>query len=113
MLHGFIFSLLMVTHKRLESIAEERSDYSLIVPRLLTNDVAEIVKLSLDDAVAQEKRNEHVLLAVDRQKKLASAFREHMTKGQTYQTSNLYRRTFYTDVVNEAEEVNFLFFRVL
>ena len=102
----------MVTHKRLEAIAVERGDYPPIVPRLLTNDIAEIPKLSLDEAVAQEKRNEHVLLAVDRQKKLADAFREHMTKGQTPKTSNLYRRTFYEEVVVGAKEVSFPFFCV-
>jgi hypothetical protein len=111
MLHGFTYSLLMVTRKRLEAIAEQRSDYPPIVPELLTNGVADIPKLSLDDAVAQETRNEHVTLAVDRQKKLASAFREHMTEGQTDQTSNDYRRTFYEEVVREAMKVNFPSFR--
>ncbi len=112
MLHGFTYSLLMVTRKRLETIAGERGDYSHIVPGLLTNDVAEIPKLSLDEAIAQEKRDEHVLLAVDRQKKLACAFRKYMTKDQTHETSNPDRIAFYTEVVKGAEEVNFLSFHV-
>jgi hypothetical protein len=93
----------MVTRKQLETIAKEQSDYPLIVPGLLTNGIAEIVKLSLDDVVAHEKRNEHVLLAVDRQKKLACAYREYMTTN---------RIAFYTEVVKEAKEVIFPSFRV-
>jgi len=102
----------MVTRKRLETIAEERSDYPPIVPGLLTNGAAEIPKLSLDEVVAQEKRDEHVLLAMDRQEKLASAFREYMNEGQTHETSNDYRIAFYGEVVDQAKKVNFPFFRV-
>ena len=78
---------------------------------LLTNGIAEISKIRLDQAIAeilpQEKRDEYVTLITDRQKGLASAFREHMTKGQTYHTTNPYRNVFYRDVINEAKEVNF------
>ena len=111
-LHGFMFSLLMVTLKRLETIAEERSDYPPIVPGLLTNGIADIPKLSLNDAVAKAKHNEHVLLAVDRQKDLASVFREYMNDGQTHEMANDYRRAFYEEVVDGGEEVNFPSFRV-
>jgi hypothetical protein len=34
MLHGFTYALLMVTYKRLETIAEEQGDYPPIVPRI-------------------------------------------------------------------------------
>ena len=34
MLHGFAYSLLVVTRKRLETIAEEQSDYAPLVPRI-------------------------------------------------------------------------------
>jgi hypothetical protein len=88
----------------------------VIIPRLfpafLTNGVAEILQLSLDEAKGLTKE-ELVKLAADRQRKLASAFREHMTEGQTEYASNSYRREFYRDVTVDAEEVNFLPFPVL
>jgi hypothetical protein len=52
-------------------------------------------------------------MVASRQKKLACAFREHMTKGQTYDTPNPYRNTFYTEVTNAAKEANFPSFPVL
>jgi hypothetical protein len=87
-----------------------------LFPGLLTNGIAEIPKIRLDKAVfeflPQEKRDEYVTFITDRQQGLASAFREHMTKGQTYHTTNPYRKAFFTDVINEAKEVNFLSFPV-
>jgi hypothetical protein len=37
---------------------------------------------------------------------LASRFRELMTKGQSFESSNEYRQRFYSDVVNSAEKVS-------
>ncbi|KAN0114069.1 hypothetical protein V8E52_007045 [Russula decolorans] len=92
MLHGFTYALLMVTYKRLETIAEEQ-------------DIDEL-PLNKADAgnLSQEERNEYVSMVTSRQKKLACTFREHMTKGQTYDTPNPYRNYFYTEVTNAAKE---------
>ncbi len=49
---------------------------------------------------------------VERQRRLASAFRERMTAGQSYDASNLYRESFYDEVIKLADEVNFLSFPV-
>jgi hypothetical protein len=87
-----------------------------LFPGLLTNGVAEILKPSLGKAavedLSQGKREEPLSKVADRQKDLASAFRERMTSGQTYNTTNLYRKAFYTEVIKEAKEVNFLLFPV-
>ena len=80
-----------------------------LFPGLLTNGIADIRQLSLDETVAEDlPREERVKLAADRQRDLASAFRELMTEGQTYEASNSYRSDFYAEVTSEAEEVNFL-----
>ena len=85
-----------------------------LFPGLLTNDVADISKLP--EAAAKrssnKKRDVYVRLLKIRQKELASAFRDHMTKDQTYEAPNLYRSAFYTEVTTGAEEVNFLYFPV-
>jgi hypothetical protein len=87
-----------------------------LFPRLLTNGVAEMDKSLLGKADVEmfslRKRAKYVTLLVGRQKELATAFREHMTEGQTYHSPNPYRSTFYTEVTNEAEEANFLSFPV-
>jgi hypothetical protein len=87
-----------------------------LFPGLLTNGVADIPDIPLDKVAAeklsQEERDKYVTLVADRQKKLASAFRNQMTEGQKYDTPNRYRGTFYTEVTNGAEEVNFLSFPV-
>jgi hypothetical protein len=84
---------------------------------LLANGVAAIPALPpLDNVAAKnwytENPEECVSSVVDRQKKLASAFREHMTKGQLYHTPNINRRTFYEEVTARAKQVNFLSFPV-
>ena len=60
----------------------------------------------------KEDRKDYVSLVVDRQGKLASAFRERMTAGQSYDASNLYRKLFYDEVTKLVDEVNFLSFPV-
>jgi hypothetical protein len=47
-----------------------------------------------------------------RQAWLASTFREQMTLGQSFNTSNKYRKGFYNDVIRSANEVNSLTFLV-
>jgi hypothetical protein len=83
-----------------------------ILPGLFTNG-ADIPELSrVDKVVARANPRKYVPLALKRQRRLAAAFREHMTKGQTYHTTNPNRTTFYTDVTNMAQQVNFLSFIV-
>jgi len=82
-----------------------------LLPGSLANGVTDIPKLPyLDKAAIKklsgEKRNHYASLAVDRQRKLASTFRELMTTGQSYHTSNRYRESFYEEVVKLADEVN-------
>ncbi|KAF8491845.1 hypothetical protein F5888DRAFT_1892004 [Russula emetica] len=92
-LHGFLCSLLMVAHERLETIAKEQ-------------DVPELPRLSKEAAKERygEEPDECMSSVVNRQKKLASAFRERMTKGQSYHSSNSDRRTFYKDVIARAKQ---------
>jgi hypothetical protein len=51
--------------------------------------------------------DEHVSRAILRQEELAHAFRELMTTGQSFQSSNSYREKFYEEVISLAEKVNF------
>jgi hypothetical protein len=81
-----------------------------LLPRLLTDGVVDIP--CVDEVAAKklykEMPTEYVSLVIKRQKRLAAAFHEHMTKGQTYHTTNSNRRTFYTDVTNMVKQVNLL-----
>jgi hypothetical protein len=54
----------------------------------------------------------YALSVKDRQKSLASAFRDRMTIGQSFNDSNKYRQDFYNDVIKLAEEVNLQTFTV-
>ncbi|KAH9953569.1 hypothetical protein BC827DRAFT_1379867 [Russula dissimulans] len=74
-LHCFITALLMVTRTRLEEIIKETMSPS---------------NLSQKDVV------------LGRQMELARTFRERMTKGQSFEASNDYRKTFYRDVISLA-----------
>jgi hypothetical protein len=42
-----------------------------------------------------------------RQAKLAKTFHHHMTEGQSFQGPNAYRRHFYKEVIQLANEVSF------
>ncbi|KAN0102363.1 hypothetical protein V8E52_012017 [Russula decolorans] len=92
-LHGFIYSLLMVTREKLETIAKKQ-------------DISELPRLS--EEAAEERYGEEPMKCVswveDRQKKLASAFREHMAKDQLYLTSSPNRRAFYARVIAMAKQ---------
>jgi hypothetical protein len=90
-----------------------------LLPGLHANGVADIPESPRLDEVAarnlhwEKPKEEYVSLVKDRQKRLASAFREHMNKDQSYHASNSNRETFYDDVIKLAERVNFLSFPIL
>jgi hypothetical protein len=76
--------------------------------RLLANDIADIPDIPrIYEGLEMQKQ------VAGRQMKLASAFRKHMTEGQTYNAPNARRVNFYKQVIELAMEVNFLSFRVL
>ncbi|KAF8310608.1 uncharacterized protein EI90DRAFT_3139371 [Cantharellus anzutake] len=60
--------------------------------------------------LCKEKPEDYVPLVIELQKRLASAFREHMTAGQSYYTSNPNREIFYHKVIELTDKVNFLSF---
>jgi hypothetical protein len=114
-LHGFIYSLLVVTRERLETVAKIQGDYFPTARRISANGITGISKLPcLSEEAAKERYGEEPMKCVswvkDRQKKLAYAFREHMTKGQLYLTSSPNRAAFYARVTAMAEQVNSLSF---
>ena len=78
-LFGFVYALLIVTRTMLETI-----DYPTEEKGKLTETDVEI-----------------------RQAKLAFAFRDLMTKGQSYKHANDYRVGFYKKVIQMAGEVSF------
>ncbi len=87
-----------------------------LIPGLLANGITDIPELPYpDDANVkhlskEDRRKYHVSLVVDRQRQLASTLRERMTAGQSYDASNLYRKSFYDEVITLANKVNFLSF---
>jgi hypothetical protein len=86
-----------------------------LFPGFLTNGIADIHELPPKAGVKKlgpKKRDEYLSLLENRQKELASAFRKRMTSNQTYDSPNDYRKDFYVEVINEAENVNFLSFPV-
>jgi hypothetical protein len=78
-LHGFVYALLTVTLATLETIWGEM----------------------------QGETPETEADVIGRQEKLACAFRERMTKGQSFKGSNAYRDNFYKRVIESADEVSF------
>ncbi|KAF8339651.1 uncharacterized protein EI90DRAFT_3037372 [Cantharellus anzutake] len=94
MLYGFACSLLVVTLRKLKTIVSEKQDIAQLP--------------SLDSTSAQqsskEKPKDYVSLVMDRHRRLAAAFRECMTAGQSFHASNSYRETFYDEVVKLAEK---------
>jgi hypothetical protein len=88
-----------------------------LLPGLLANYITDIPKLPhFDEGTGkkfyEEKLEQCVSMAIKHQMRLASAFHEHMTKGQTYHAPNSNRETFYKQVIELAKEVNFLSFAV-
>jgi hypothetical protein len=65
-----------------------------LFPGLLINGVAEILESALEKL--PHKKRDKLSLVTDRQKDLASAFPQRMTEGQTFYTSNPYRKKFYS-----------------
>ncbi|KAI0250558.1 hypothetical protein BJV78DRAFT_1218537 [Lactifluus subvellereus] len=93
-LHGFVYSLLAVTHKYLVTIESERHDIPTL-PTLTDDDI---------DNLSQAERSEQARLVKVRQGKLAGAFHECMTAGQSFQSPNSYRQTFFEEVIDRATE---------
>ncbi|KAK2460395.1 hypothetical protein APHAL10511_007560 [Amanita phalloides] len=82
-LNAFVFSLLNVTRERLTAIGGQTDDIDIF-----------------DLKASQEETEASV---VSRQAMLASRFRDRMTEGQLFETTNQYRLELYNDVINEAE----------
>jgi hypothetical protein len=81
-----------------------------LLPGLLADGITDISELPhLSEEAAKEQYREEpekcMSWVIDRQKKLASAFREHMTRGQLYHTSSPNRSTFYALVAARAKQV--------
>jgi len=89
-LHGVVYGILTVTHGQLESFS------------------CDIELPDSDDL----PRQEYVDRVVKRQQKLAAAFREFMTRGQSFETANSNRQEFYTRVIKAAKMVNLCYFIV-
>lgn len=79
-LYGFVYALLTVTRTTLETIESQR------------------------EVKGEMTGKEGV---IDRQAKLASAFRDYMTKGQSFKGPNAYRENFYNKVIESANKVMF------
>jgi hypothetical protein len=79
-LHGFVYALFTVTRTTLKAIDDE----------------------SEKGKIAENKTDVELCQA-----KLASAFRDRMTEGQSYQGPNAYRKDFYKKVTQLADEVSF------
>lgn len=60
--------------------------------------------------MSEIEREKHVASIKERQRRLASTFRDEMTSGQSFKISNKYRKEFYNDVILSAEKVNFRLF---
>ena len=60
--------------------------------------------------MSEIEREKQVTCIKERQVWLASTFREKMTSGQSFKTSNQYRKDFYNDVILSADKVNFRLF---
>jgi hypothetical protein len=57
--------------------------------------------------LSEEMLKRDVSLVMDRHRRLASAFHEHMTTSRSYNTSNSDREIFYDKVTEQANQVNF------
>jgi hypothetical protein len=110
-LHGFIYSLLKITCGQLETIAKEQRDYPQLLPRLLANNNADIPNFSHSGLYGHSQQDLQKWV-VERQMKLASAFRKYMTYSQTYHAPNSNRVAFYKRVIELAKKVSILSFSV-
>ncbi|KIM51726.1 hypothetical protein SCLCIDRAFT_1224182 [Scleroderma citrinum Foug A] len=89
-LHAFMYSLLSVTHERLQAISTE-CGYLLPTEDVFAN-------------VPRGSRESLASVCTVRQNKMASVFRDRMTSGQSFKASNRYRLEFYDDVINRATQ---------
>ncbi|KAI9507727.1 hypothetical protein F5148DRAFT_1376382 [Russula earlei] len=92
-LYHFAYSLLVVTLRKLETIASDKQD----IPNLSKASAERLFK---------KKQKDYVTLVIDRHKRLASAFREYMATEKYYLASNPHRRTFYDEVIELASDEN-------
>ena len=81
-MHGFVYALLICTREALDDIKKKSSNWD-------------------------ESKNATIDGVIQRQAKLASTFRESMTKGQSFQGPNIYRKDFYKKVTGMADDVSF------
>jgi hypothetical protein len=90
--HGFLLSLFTVTSTRLkELLSKPRSQRMPLRP----------------DIPASNTKGTNMRDELEtRQESLAQAFRDRMTCEQTFYFPNEYRRTFFQDVVDAADEVS-------
>ena len=118
-LHGFAYSLLVVTRIALEKIVEQgKGDCPDWYPNCVLMAVADVPPLpDLNDPdienMSKTEREMHVETLKKRQAWLASTFRNRMTSGQSFGIANKYRIAFYDDVLQLANEVSFHLFSVL
>jgi hypothetical protein len=101
-LRGFLASLFSVTAKQLKVLQAE----------LLSHGAAhmpELPKLTKEgfNKLPDSERDELVSLLKARQEILAAAFRDCMTRGQSFEDPNEYRRKFFQEVVDAADKVSF------
>jgi hypothetical protein len=101
-LHGFLSSLFSVTTSRLKVLQTELLSHGAA-------HVPELPKLTKEGIrkLPDSERDELVSLSKARQEILAAAFRDRMTHGQTFEAPNEYRRGFFQDEVDAAEDVSF------
>jgi len=96
-LHAFIHSLLTVTLKHLESFDDAMSSESS--PNCPLNNVDQFA-IGSSFSGSDDK--------MERMEKLAIAFHDHMTEGQRFQNTCLYRKVFYEEVMERAKGVSFV-----
>ena len=82
-----------------------------MLSELLTDNITDIYE-GPSKELYEENPEECASIVIKRQKKLASAFREHMAEDLAYHIPNSNRKTFYDQVETLANEVNFLLFPV-
>jgi len=78
-----------------------------VVYGILTATLAQLESFPCDITLPEDgDADEYVKLAIERQRQLASAFREFMTKGQSFGNVNDHRQEFYAKVIKAAKAVS-------
>jgi hypothetical protein len=94
-LHGFLSSLFSVTRKRLEALDQP------------DNMAVDVLPWDTIRNLPDRKRRELVERCEKRREMLAAAFHNLMTEEQDSKAPNTYRRIFFEEVVDKANEVSF------